>query len=287
MVEFNGTDVIIMTCSDCNTDCKHCYIGYSGNYSANDLYNLCLKLKEKYHIFLNGTEILLHEEYFETIKLIKQNYLLTNGLKLYKNEILMQKLSDIGIKHIDMSYHFGIHDDISKVKFQIIEDNVKRLLKYNIRSEIRTTISSKNYKLLESIVDKVYEIGAEGIKFTNYMQLGNAMNLDYNNMMKDDELNQFFKYLNNARNKYDINKFRIRRCGSFERDLTKEHDNFECVAGTKSVAITPDLKVYPCFFLTSPGYEIGYVDDGKILIDSEFKNDGEKCLTRKIVRGGK
>ena len=66
MVEFNGMDVIIMTCSDCNTDCKHCYIGYSGNFSANDLYNLCLKLKEKYHVFLNGTEILLHEEYFET-----------------------------------------------------------------------------------------------------------------------------------------------------------------------------------------------------------------------------
>ena len=127
MIEFNGNNVIIMTCSDCNIKCKHCYIGYSGNFDANALYNLCLKLKEKYNnIYLNGTEILLHEDFFDTIKLLKQDFILTNGLVLYKNEILMEKLHDIGIKHIDMSYHFGIHDDISVVNFCIIEDNVKR-----------------------------------------------------------------------------------------------------------------------------------------------------------------
>ena len=276
-----------MTCSDCNTMCKHCYIGYKGNFEADKLYNLCSKLKEKYKIYLNGTEILLHEEYFETLKLIKQDYLLTNGLILYNNERLMEVLSNMGIKHIDMSYHFGIHEDISKVDYQIIKDNIERLLKYNIRTEIRTTISSKNYSMLESIVDKAYELGAEGIKLTNYMQLGNAKKLDYDYVMKDVQLKEFFEHLNNARNKYDINEFRIRRCGSFEKDLTKEYDSFKCVAGTKSVAITPDLKVYPCFFLTSPGNEIGYVENGRIYIDSNFKNDGKECLVRKLVIGGK
>ncbi len=132
-------------------------------------------------------------------------------------------------------------------------------------------------------MDKAYEMGAEGIKFTNYTQLGNAKELDPNYMLQERELKEFFEHLNNARNKYDVNEFRIRRCGSFERDTTKEHDNFECIAGTKSVAITPDLKVYPCFFLTAPGNEIGYVENGRIVIDSEFKNDGVKCLTKKIV----
>ena len=286
MVEFNGTDVIIMTCSDCNTNCKHCYIGYSGNFDGDYLYNLCLELKKKYNIYLNGTEILLHEEYFKTIELLKQDYLLTNGLILYKNERLMEKLKNIGIKHIDMSYHFGIHDDISQVKYHIIGDNIRRLLKYNIRTEIRTTISSKNYKMIESMIKQAYDMGAEGIKFTNYMQLGNAKNLDFKYVMDDNELKEFFKYLNNARSKYDINDFRIRRCGSFENDLVKGHDSFECVAGTKSVAITPNLNVYPCFFLTSPGYEIGYVENDKIFVDNNFKNNGAKCLTRNIVRGG-
>lgn len=287
MIEFDGTDVIIMTCSDCNTKCEHCYIGYTGNFDGDFLYNLCLALKDKYNVSLNGTEILLHEEFFKTIELLKQDYLLTNGLALYQNEELMEKLSSIGIKHIDMSYHFGIHDDISKIKYEIVEDNIKRLLKHNIRTEIRTTISSKNYKMLDQIIDKAYELGAEGIKFTNYMQLGNALNLDCNYVMQDEELKEFFEYLNLARNKYDINEFRIRRCGSFGHDLTREHDNFECVAGTKSVAITPNLNVYPCFFLTSPGNEIGYVENNKIFVNENFENNGEKCLSKKMVRGGK
>ena len=37
--EFNGNRIIIMTCSDCNTKCKHCYISYNGNFNANELYN--------------------------------------------------------------------------------------------------------------------------------------------------------------------------------------------------------------------------------------------------------
>ena len=29
--QFDGKDVIIMTCPDCNTRCRHCYISYKGN----------------------------------------------------------------------------------------------------------------------------------------------------------------------------------------------------------------------------------------------------------------
>lgn len=31
MKEFSGRNVTIMSCSDCNTRCKHCYVSYKGN----------------------------------------------------------------------------------------------------------------------------------------------------------------------------------------------------------------------------------------------------------------
>ena len=64
--EFNGSTVMIMTCSNCNTKCEHCYIGYSGNLNGNELLDLCTTLKKRYNIILNGTEVLIHPEYFSS-----------------------------------------------------------------------------------------------------------------------------------------------------------------------------------------------------------------------------
>lgn len=81
--EFDGNEVTIMACSNCNTHCKYCYISYSGNFTASNLYNLCKKLLRKYRVLLNGTEILLHPDYFDSLQLIGQNFILTNGIALY------------------------------------------------------------------------------------------------------------------------------------------------------------------------------------------------------------
>ncbi len=81
MCEFtNGSEVCIMACSDCNTKCKHCYISYSGNIREDILLDLCHELSHKYKIFLNGTEILLHPGFLDSIKFNKQRSLITNGL---------------------------------------------------------------------------------------------------------------------------------------------------------------------------------------------------------------
>ena len=50
-----------------NTKCKHCYISYKGNFNANELYNICEHLTKKYWVQLNGTEILLHKDYFDSL----------------------------------------------------------------------------------------------------------------------------------------------------------------------------------------------------------------------------
>ncbi len=57
-----------MSCSDCNTNCKHFYISYSysGNFSGDTLYTIAYKLiKNGYSVLINGAEPLLHEDYLE------------------------------------------------------------------------------------------------------------------------------------------------------------------------------------------------------------------------------
>ena len=71
--EYTGKNVTFMSCSDCNTKCKHCYISYKGNFSGEELYSLAKQLMTKHErIVINGTEPLIHPEFYDTYKLIYQ-----------------------------------------------------------------------------------------------------------------------------------------------------------------------------------------------------------------------
>ena len=65
MKEYTGKTVKIMTCSKCNTKCKHCYINYSGDFDPDELYNIVknliiskykCKFYRKVYIFLFETK---------------------------------------------------------------------------------------------------------------------------------------------------------------------------------------------------------------------------------------
>lgn len=73
MKEFSGRNVTIMSYSDCDTRCKHCYISYKENIDGDLLYDMCDKLKDKYQLNINGTEVLLHRDFFKTYDLISRN----------------------------------------------------------------------------------------------------------------------------------------------------------------------------------------------------------------------
>ena len=280
--EFRGKEVTIMTCSNCNAKCKHCYISYEGNFLQNDLYNLCERLSENYRVLLNGTEILLHPEYFESLRIVGQNFLLTNGIELERNPNIIEKIAKIGIKYIGSSYHFGIHSDISTVKQKTVEGNILRLQEYGIGTDLRVTINSKNYMLIHQMCEKALSLKATGIKFTNYMQMGAALHLEKENVLTENQIQEFFNLLEKVRNIYPKEQLLIRRCGSFGKDFNNANSKFYCTAGKESVTITPDLKVYPCFFLAKKGMEIGYVEDSKIIINKLIKHDGSKCLAKEI-----
>ena len=43
MYEYQGKNVIIMLCSKCNINCKHCYIKYNGNFSPEELKKILME----------------------------------------------------------------------------------------------------------------------------------------------------------------------------------------------------------------------------------------------------
>lgn len=64
-----------------------------------------------------------------------------------------------------MSYHFGIHDEKSVLKYKQTLEKMK-VNKLDYRILIITT--SKNYQSIEEMFKSLYQLGAKGIMITNY-----------------------------------------------------------------------------------------------------------------------
>lgn len=286
-IEFGGNYIIIMVCSNCNIRCEHCYISYIGNRDSNELLDLVNNLKCKYNIELNGSEVLTNLDYLKAYKVIGQHHILSNGKAILENPLAIEKLKDNGITTVALSYHFGIQENISMVKEEELLKIMKLLKDNGIEYRFMTTITSDNHSKIIEMCDNAYNLGARAIKFTNYISQGNAMQLDKNNILTDEQKKYFFEKLLEARAKYNKEDLLIERCGSFGKNNFNGKDNFNCDCITKSVVLTPDNNIYPCVFLAKPGFEIGKYVDGKILIDNKIENNIEKCLVDEICNKGK
>lgn len=279
--EFDGKDVIIMSCSDCNTRCKHCYISYSLNFDKDALFELASKCIVKYNTSINGSELLIHPEYFNTIQMLGQTRIMTNGIEILRNPDIMKELKNRGIKIISISYHMGIHDEISSVKEELIYKVINIAKQHSMKVRIMVTIDKNNYLLVEEMCKKAIELGANSIRFTNYLTTGNAIEIS-DRALNEEQIQTFLLLVQEQRKKYSKNILEIKRCGTFGKQNGVSKKNFKCPAGIDLIAITPDMNVYPCNFLSKPGYEIGKVIEGKIIINKKIINDGSRCIAYEI-----
>lgn len=287
MIEYAGKGVTIMCCSKCNTKCKHCYISYKGNINSVELLSMVKTLSKKYDVALNGTELLLNLDYLQSLSYLHQERILTNGLVIHNNPQLILRLKDNGIEWICMSYHFKLHSKVSEIDKKIIMDNIELLKKCNMKIEIMTTISKLNLYEIEEMVNSAIMFGVDCIRFTNYFNLGNAKQMNYDQfVLTDQELEIFFDQFYEMKKKYS-SEILIRRSGLFSRDVRKKNSTYYCPAGENAVAITPDFKVYPCPFLVEDGYDIGKYENGKIIINDIYDYDHCNCLTHLVSNRGK
>ena len=172
-----------------------------------------------------------------------------------------------------------MQEQISPVPKKFIKKLFKEIKKRNVKFTIMCSLSKTNYKNIDKYCEMAKKMGADAIKFTNFISQGKAKRLDQELFLDKKDYDKFFELLHKVRNKYDKNVLKIERCGSFGKD-TYGKSNFLCDAGIDFICITPDKNVYPCIFFCQQGNEIGYYKDGNIYITKEFKNDQTKCLAQ-------
>ena len=286
MKEFNGKNIIIMCCSKCNIKCEHCYIEYNDDYTPLELENIIKNLKDRYSITLNGSELLLNKGYLKCLKQIKQDRVLTNGIVIYKNDKLLNEMRKTGIKWVGISYHFALHDLVSKVNKKIIIEDIKKLKEFGFKVEIMTTISTTNYRDIEKMVKEAIDLKVDCIRFTNLFNEGRTINLDNKLLLNDNEINEFFDQFYKCKEKYK-KQILVRRSGTFSRDFRKEKSKYYCPSSNDTVALAPNNKVYPCPFLIKEGYEIGKYENGKIYLEYKYYNDKTTCMLHEILNRGK
>lgn len=284
--EYNGERITIMCCSKCNCKCAHCYISYDGDIDPDVLEEMCEKLGKKYKLIINGTEVLLNPGYLKSLRISKQNRVLTNGIVIHNNPELLKQVYDTGTKSVALSYHYGIHNNISSVAYQTIVDDIKAIKDAGLDVTLMCTISSGNYNKILEICEEVLKLGVHHIRFFNYLKIGNAINLPDDNVLSQEQLKVFFEQLELARKKYPKDILKIKRNGTFGEDLKCNKNNFECAAGYEEVVIAPNMKVYPCIYMTKEGYEIGEYNNGNILLYNKPTHDRKRCLVREKYNYG-
>lgn len=283
MIQYNGKKLTIMACSQCNTACKHCYISYSGNRDPQELIDLVLRFRDKYKIEINGAEILTDLRYIESYPLVGQDFVMTNGIEIYKNPEILDYLISKGIKQIFMSFHFGIHDDISDVRKYMLEENISNILKRGLKLKLYVTVTQDNYNKVHEIVEKAKKYGAMSVRFTNYIRQGNALELPEENILTRGQIDEFLTSVFYERQKNDKSVMDIERCGSFGNGGSEK---FECYSVNNNIILTPDNNIYPCLFLAKPGFEIGYYDGRDLLLYQRYNNDGKDCIVRDYCNYG-
>lgn len=266
-----------MSCSDCNTKCKHCYISYRGNFSDDDLYyTVCNLSKNGYNIFINGTEPLIHPGFLKSLNFIGQTHVLTNGLVFKNNLRYLDEVKSFGIDTLNISYHFDLHKQISTVPEDYLLELWKEIRLRNMNFTINCTISTLNYDKILDYCQKANKYGAKRIRFTNLLSIGMAKSLDSDLLLNSAQINKVLEDIAKARIIYSTDELYIERCGSFgPNERTKR---FKCTAGIERVIMSPNKKIYPCIFTIQEGAEIGYYESGKIFLRNDYKNDGTKCF---------
>ena len=178
LVKYEGSRVILMACSKCNVACKHCYIGYTGNRTPEELESLARHYQEKYKIVrIDGAEPLVDLGYLSSYKIVGQDWIMTNGLRIFKEPEVIDLMIEAGIKTVFMSYHFGIQDSLNGITNEMLNKVFEMLRAKGLRVVLMTTVTNKNAKDTLDICDTAYDLGASGIEFNKIFIQGRAKNL--------------------------------------------------------------------------------------------------------------
>ena len=94
------------------------------------------------HVRIDGAEVLTNLDYIKTLKLVGQNWIMTNGLRIYYEPETIKLLKKNGIDTVYMSYHFGIQDDLNSIPSNIVEEVIKILKENDFNIYLSCTLTN-------------------------------------------------------------------------------------------------------------------------------------------------
>ena len=259
---YPGWQILIMTTSRCNTRCEHCYLPFTGQFDPDELYATIQNFqKQGYNVYLNGAEPLMVPEYLKSFRLADQKIAMTNGMVLCDNSQYIYEIRDAGIETLGISYHFDIHKQFSKVSPSLAEAALKITALAGLKARVMTTVTRPYLEKIPEYCAWCVKQGFKEIRFTNYMAQGRAKNMKDELVLTPDDRKRYYEIITEQRMKYPIDELCITSCGSFGACGTP---HMSCMAVRDFVVLTPEYKVYPCFFMAQKGMECGFYKDGYI-----------------------
>ena len=276
--------------TNCNFQCKYCYENFANREEISEeklietidwIYQS--DSSRKVSITFMGGEPLIKEnlikkavEYiYDKYKERENVFFITTNASLLNSEIIsfMEKYRfrvRVSLDGTEKTHNLNRYGKNGTTYYEIILDNIKKLLKSNCITSIRATIAKNTISNIFENVKFFTEIGIKDI----------SMIPDINMSLLPKEKEIFEEQIALTRNFY-LDK--MKRGEKFGLDLFDGHylhflfaknNRFEmCGAGTESFSIMPDGKIYPC----------GYVNDKEAFLLGEVgkgidKNKGLNIL---------
>lgn len=265
---------------NCNLRCSHCYNAEQlspGHYveaNISEIIDGLSKIKFQ-HIVIQGGEPLMVKNLEELIEWFSNKgvnvFITTNATLLTPDRTV--RLIKAGIKGIFFSLESTsekINDDIrGKGTYRIFYNNVKNFMsiytelfkkKYipPLRAALSCTASSINFSTDQSIRDMfcfANELGISDITFNFLINQGACKQLDYNKHMTNFELANSIVRISKEFPEICV-KLPMKQ---IEHDYLKKHHGEDinicgakgrCPAGERIAYVDPDLKIYPCIWLS-------------------------------------
>lgn len=282
---------IIYSLTDkCNWGCKHCYKRRAGlpilERSVQQCHADIARLKQAGHtVGVYGSENLTKLGFLEIYHMVGQRYILSNGLLIFRQPDVCQRLIEYGIERVDISWHMGTDSALQSMPTDVVRNAVLNCIKAGLKVRILCVVTALNYCSLLDIAREVREMGATAIKFLQL--LPSSEDLSRLRLSPEQKVMALARMVA-IRHAYAVDELQVTIHGSFNAvELTEkrrravEKGEF-CPAGKSFLAIETNNDVFPCPFLNHERFKIGVWDGSRLQIENRIVHDGKSCLAEAI-----
>jgi MoaA/NifB/PqqE/SkfB family radical SAM enzyme len=284
-----GTVSYMLNEGYCNISCPHCYVNRvhveprrrDPQQAEADI--LALQA-EGYNVILRGTELIIHRDFLPLFAVVKQDYVQTNGLYIVKHPDVLDRLWEVGVRYIVITYPFdpdGMIDMDCRDSDQAIALSAER---FGVTVSIIVTRNvTTNLASLIEFCDHVRALGARGVKFVRLIPVTPDL-LPLTPSPSEskaalEEISRLKKHY--AKEELNLQTpgcfglFEFRRSLEPERfETTDLSDIYDCPGGIKNFVVDLKNDVYPCLYVMGPEHKIGKFSRGKLILEESSQPIG-------------